>query len=111
MHSIIWKFTIEQSNKEEFEQHYGPNGSWAELFRKSPSYIGTMLLRDTSNVSIYLTIDMWRSEKDFEEFKSRFYDEYSALDKKMERLTIKEELVGRYEATDSPTNFSFQSVA
>jgi heme-degrading monooxygenase HmoA len=105
MHSIIWKFTIEQTNKKEFETHYGPNGSWAELFRKSPAYIGMMLLRDTSNTSVYLTIDMWQSEKDFEEFKRMYHDEYAALDTKMQRLTIKEELVGRYEAADASMNY------
>ncbi len=109
MYLIIWKYSIEQSNKEEFETHYCPNGSWAELFRKSVSYIGTMFLHDTTNSSVYMTIDMWQSEKDFEEFKTKYHDAYAELDKEMERLTIKEEFVGRYEATDSSIHFSFQN--
>ncbi|MBI3189308.1 MAG: hypothetical protein HYZ33_01540 [Ignavibacteriales bacterium] len=98
MHSIIWKFTIEKSNKAEFERHYGPNGSWAMFFRRSPEYVGTLLLRESTNENVYFTIDTWQSEKDFEQFKQMYHDEYMELDKKMERLTVKEELLGRFES-------------
>jgi len=67
------------------------------FFRRSPAYMGTTLLRECANENVYITIDTWQSEKDFEQFKKSFHDEYMELDKKMERLTVKEELVGRFE--------------
>jgi len=54
---IVWEFRVKAGRKAEFEQRYGPRGDWAQLFRRSPAYRGTDLLRDTADANRYLTLD------------------------------------------------------
>lgn len=35
-HIILCEFQVKESRREEFESHYGPDGSWARLFREAP---------------------------------------------------------------------------
>ena len=93
LHAIVWRFTTDAP--EEFERHYGPEGSWAQLFRRSTGYVRTDLLSDGS---CYLTIDWWRSPDGFAEFKREHGDEYAALDRECEALTRSEEKVGEFES-------------
>lgn len=57
-----WEFLIEPTRREEFERHYGPNGTWVTLFRRSAGYRGTLLLRDRLNPLRFVTVDRWGSE-------------------------------------------------
>ena len=41
----------------EFEQAYGADGDWAQLFGTGPGFVSAELLRDPRNLSVYLTID------------------------------------------------------
>ena len=61
--AIVWEFLISKESRLEFESIYGPGGPWAELFRQSPNYLGTELLRDLSRPGRYLTIDRWTSAR------------------------------------------------
>ena len=61
MFVVVWQFEIAEEKVPAFEAAYGPEGAWAKLFRTSPDYQGTELLRDASNPSSYLTIDRWAS--------------------------------------------------
>ena len=44
---IVWEFTVREDQVAEFEKFYSSTGSWAALFRRSPGFVGTTLLRDT----------------------------------------------------------------
>jgi heme-degrading monooxygenase HmoA len=100
-HVVIWEFTVDEAARAEFEQHYGPQGSWAALFHRAPGYLGTLLLRDASTPGRYLTIDRWQSLDAYSRFRAQFADDYAALDRQCERLTRAERALGTF--TEAPT--------
>ena len=65
MFVVVWQFEIAEEKVDDFEATYGPEGTWAQLFRTSPEYRGTELLRDAFIAGNYLTIDRWASEEAF----------------------------------------------
>ena len=53
MIQLVWEFIVRPDDIREFETHYSSGGTWAELFRKSAGYRGTVLWRDaTARVSL-----------------------------------------------------------
>ena len=68
--ATVWEFSVKASRQAEFESHYGPDGSWARLFRQSPGYLGTELWHDRADALRYLTIDRWASVEAWREFRS-----------------------------------------
>jgi heme-degrading monooxygenase HmoA len=93
-YAYVWEFRVPLDLQSEFEQHYGPDGAWAQLFRSSAGYIETLLLKDRSSVGRYITVDRWRDEEAFQAFRSLFSQQYEQLDRECERLTEGEQLVG-----------------
>ena len=65
---IALVFSYEARVPEEFERVYGPNGEWAEFFRRGKGYIGTELLRDVEVPGRYLVIDRWESAESYNAF-------------------------------------------
>jgi heme-degrading monooxygenase HmoA len=96
MFVVVWRFEIAEDKIAAFEAAYGPEGSWAQLFRRSPSYQGTELLRDAYVPGAYLTIDRWASESDFRAFRKDHDQEYEVLDRGCDSLTSRETRVGAY---------------
>lgn len=66
------------------------------LFRHSPGYIETLLLKDRSTSGRYLTVDRWRSEEAYTSFRDEFAQQYAQLDRECERLTTHEALLGAF---------------
>jgi len=96
MFLVVWQFEIAEEKIAAFEAAYGPEGDWARLFRKSPEYLGTELLRDAYVSGSYLTIDRWKSEEAFRSFRKENDAEYEGLDRKCDPLTEREARVGAY---------------
>jgi heme-degrading monooxygenase HmoA len=96
MFVVVWQFEIAEEKIAGFEAAYGPEGSWAQLFRTSSYYLGTELLRDAYVPGRYLTIDRWASEEDFRAFRKQHDQEYEKLDRACDDLTGKETRVGAY---------------
>jgi heme-degrading monooxygenase HmoA len=96
MFVVVWKFEIAEEKIAGFEAAYGPEGSWARLFRASHDYLGTELLRDAYVPGNYLTIDRWSSEEAFRAFRKQHDREYESLDRECDVLTSKETRVGAY---------------
>jgi len=96
MFVVVWKFEIAEDKIEGFEAAYGPEGSWAQLFRTSPNYLGTELLRDAYEPGSYLTIDRWTSEDAFRAFRKDHDSDYEVLDRRCDALTSRETRVGAY---------------
>ena len=96
MFVVVWQFEIAEEKVAAFEAAYGPEGSWAQLFRTSPDYIGTELLRDAYIPGAYLTIDRWASEEAFRAFRKDHDQEYESLDRSSDALTSKEARIGAY---------------
>ena len=96
MFVVVWQFEIAEEKIAAFEAAYGPDGDWAKLFRNSPEYRGTELLRDAYVSASYLTIDRWTSEEAFRAFRKNHDAEYEQLDRACDALTQKEARVGAY---------------
>jgi heme-degrading monooxygenase HmoA len=73
---IAHVFSYEVRDAAEFERVYGPDGEWAEFFRRGAGYIGTELLRDIELASRYLVIDRWESAEAYNSFAAQHHDEY-----------------------------------
>ena len=96
MFVIVWQFEIAEEKIAAFEAAYGSDGTWAQLFRKSPDYKGTELLRDSYEPGKYLTIDRWTSEEAFRAFRKQHDAEYEVLDRSCDALTTRETRIGAF---------------
>jgi len=96
MFVVVWQFEIAEEKIAAFEASYGPAGTWAQLFRTSPQYLGTELLRDAYIPGAYLTIDRWASEEDFRAFRREHDPEYESLDRECDALTTRETRIGAF---------------
>jgi len=97
MVEIVWEFHVAPGKEEEFEQHYGPQGTWVQLFRKAKEFVRTDLLRDPEIRGRYLTVDCWTTLGAYDAFKQNFAAEYKTIDAQMEALTQGETKVGVFE--------------
>jgi heme-degrading monooxygenase HmoA len=96
MFVVVWQFEIAEEKVPAFEAAYGSDGAWAQLFRTSPKYLGTELLRDSYIPFTYLTIDRWASEDDFRAFRKDHDPGYESLDRSCDSLTSRETRIGAY---------------
>jgi heme-degrading monooxygenase HmoA len=71
-------FSYEARDPEQFERVYGPEGEWAEFFRRDSGYVGTELLRDAETPSRYLVIDRWESADAYNSFAAANRAEFMA---------------------------------
>jgi len=93
--AILWEFLVRADKRDEFEQHYSAAGTWAQFFAASVAYHGTTLLAGEGNR--YITCDRWDSLESYEEFRRARADEYAALDRRFEALTLSERSLGIFE--------------
>jgi extradiol dioxygenase family protein len=93
MHRIEWEFRPSPEHLEEFLATYGAEGAWVSLFRRSAGFLATQLLPVAGRPGWYRTIDHWRAPEDHAAFLAAFDEEYRALDKQCERLTLEERRV------------------
>ena len=96
MFVVVWQFEIAEDKIPAFEAAYGSDGVWARLFRTSPDYQGTELLRDAYIPGSYLTIDRWASEEAFRAFRKGHDEEYEKVDRACDDLTSEERRIGAY---------------
>jgi heme-degrading monooxygenase HmoA len=92
----LWAYRVSANTRDEFQELYGPDGSWADLFRQAPGYVDTELLRDRDDSDRFITIDRWESEEAFLSFRASFAEEFDHLDRFGERLTIEETPLGEF---------------
>lgn len=93
MFTTVWRFTVRPGRTAEFERHYGPDGTWAALFRTAPGYVRTELFRVGAEGE-YLTVDIWQDEASFHAFRQTRAAEYEELDRTLEELTVAESKIG-----------------
>src|SRR6266446_9364423 len=96
-HLAIWEFQVKPESISAFEETYGPDAAWAQLFRQSPDYLGTQLLRNLDHPGRYVTLDHWAARESLHHFKQDHQSAYNALDKLCESLTEKEAFLGDLE--------------
>lgn len=93
----VWVYHVKAEKISDFEQIYGTEGTWVQLFKRGAGYLGTELHKDVSINNRYLTIDYWTSKKARDEFRKQFAEEFAELDKDCESLTEKEIFIGDFE--------------
>ena len=93
----IWKFTVAADRVPDFVHVYGPDGIWAELFRRAEGYISTRLVQDRDDKGVFVTIDSWTSQAAYTAFMEDFADAYAAIDRQCEALTEDEVCVAHGE--------------
>jgi len=97
MIEVIWEFRVKPQHVADFERDYSSMGPWAALFRGSPAYHGTRLLRDREDRLRFLTVDTWNDAGSYELFRYTHAKQYEELDRGFERLTDSEQMVGIFE--------------
>ena len=97
MFVYAWEYRVRPSSVETFLEHYSPTGSWVELFRQAPGYVGTQLLRDQADPNRFVTVDTWQSLDSHAAFRRKFSAEFQALDDLCETLTESEVHLGDFE--------------
>jgi heme-degrading monooxygenase HmoA len=96
MYVILWEFVVQPDRVADFVAAYRTDGDWAKLFRLANGYLGTELLNAADDTARFLTIDRWRSAKDFARFKDQFHMQYRELDAHFEGLIIRETHLGSF---------------
>ena len=96
MFVIVWQFDVAEEKIVDFEAAYGPQGSWASLFARSPEHMGTELLKDAYVPGRYLTVDRWTSEDAFRSFRAAHDSDYEALDRACDSVTASETRIGAF---------------
>ena len=93
-YAYLWEFHVAPHSQQDFERHYGTDGSWAMLFRQHPGYISTSLFQDRANPLRYVTIDRWQNIEAYENFRARYASQYDELDQMCQNLTTRETSLG-----------------
>ncbi|MGZ4815556.1 MAG: antibiotic biosynthesis monooxygenase family protein [Terriglobales bacterium] len=109
MIEIVWEFEVAAGHQREFESHYGPEGTWVELFRRDAAFQGTTLLRDREKPTRYITVDRWNDLPSYEAFRLQFAKEYQAIDADMENLTLGEKRLGVFDSVHRAATFHVRS--
>ena len=94
----IWEFTARPGVRAEFENFYGPDGEWVQLFRRSRAFLRTEFFRDCKNENRYVTVDYFSSKAGFDDFLREFRPEYGALDRRCEGVRESEREIGAFTA-------------
>ena len=102
MYQVVWEFLAVPGLEAEFARAYGPDGTWVQLFRQDPAYIGTELLRDRANPRRFLTVDRWTSEAAWDAFTQRHHKSYREIDARLAPLCERESRIGAFTLTSSP---------
>ena len=95
---ILWEFRVKKDRTVEFEEHYGPDGTWARFFRAGRGFRETRLLRDRESPERYLTMDVWDDLDSFRAFTGERAGDYQAIDARCAELTDEERCLGYFEA-------------
>ena len=95
-HTYLWEFLVKPGSEVEFIKHYGPEGTWVQLFRQAPGFMETLFLKDSESPRRYVTLDRWRSAAEYQTFRTRFTRQYQKLDEVCGGLTISETYLGTF---------------
>jgi heme-degrading monooxygenase HmoA len=98
MFVVLWEFDVKRDSEVRFTFAYGSSGEWARLFRTAVGFRETRLLRSVSEPSRYMTMDVWESREDREEFMKTHAEAYRTLDAVCEELTASERHLSSFDS-------------
>ncbi|WP_420606847.1 antibiotic biosynthesis monooxygenase family protein [Novosphingopyxis sp.] len=96
-YSVIWEYFVPEDKRTAFEQAYGGEGPWVDLFDEAEGFLGTWLLRDKEQQGRYLSHDRWTNRAAYDAFKRGFAERYEALDRELDGLSTRENYIGAYD--------------
>ena len=94
MFAVLWRYRVAPERRAAFEEAYGPDGVWVQLFRQANAYLGTELLKGGDG---YLTIDRWSDEAAYRAFLAAHRTDYDRIDDACAGLTEDEKEIGPFE--------------
>jgi quinol monooxygenase YgiN len=97
---VVWEYRVSPRRVEEFESFYRPDGPWGAMFRESPAFISTTLMRDLRDPMRFMVADRWTSETVYEEFKREHTTRWHEMSERGRRLFENETEVGRFDFVD-----------
>jgi heme-degrading monooxygenase HmoA len=100
MIEVFFRYRVHPAQALAFEHAYGQHGPWVALFKRHPGFIRTRLFQQKADTHVYLTIDVWKSKEDYDQFRSECADEYLRLDTQLGMLKLEEHLLGYFEGDD-----------
>jgi heme-degrading monooxygenase HmoA len=86
----VWEYDVPEAARAEFEQRYGGEGDWAQLFASSDGFRGTELFQSLDAPGRYLTVDRFLDEDAWLAFLTEHGDDYRSLDQSTATLTTDE---------------------
>ncbi len=93
----IWRFQAAPGRELEFAAAYGSEGDWALLFRLSPGYLRTEMVRLDPAGDVFLITDRWASRQAWDDFLAAHGAAYHELDRKFAPLCATETELDEYE--------------
>lgn len=100
MFVTLWEFEVKPGCEESFENAYGPDGPWVQLFRRDSRYRKTLLLKDPFRPRIYLTLDFWDEKTACLRFQVAHHAAYAEIDLATGALTLQEHRIGSFEQSE-----------
>ena len=100
MFVAIWKYEVKEGSIKEFEELYGQNGKWVNLFRENTGYITTEFVKNIRETNVYLTVDKWESNGHYQNYLEKNKNEIIEIDAEGEELTANEARIGWFETVD-----------
>ena len=97
---VLWEYRARPERIEDFESFFRPDGPWRALFRESPGFVSSTLMRDLNDRTRFLIADRWTSDVVYEAFKREHAAEYGALSDRGARLYEREAELGRFDFLD-----------
>ena len=94
-YAYVWEYLVRPECVGAFEEAYGPNGPWVDLFNRASGYVRTELHRDRRNPNRYVTIDYWDSDVAWEAFRTAMSLEFEAIDVRCQDFTVEEREIER----------------
>jgi len=78
MKGNIWEFHVKEGCERQFMAMN--RRTWPDFFMTSPRYRSTDIAKNLDNPRVYVTVDKWDSQEDFEQFNKANRDKYLALE-------------------------------
>jgi hypothetical protein len=51
---VVWEYRAKAERTDDFESFYRPDGPWGDLFRQSPAFVSTTLMKDLRDAKRFI---------------------------------------------------------
>lgn len=100
MVEVFYRYRVHPLQVRAFEHAYGPAGPFAQLFARYPGFRRVRLFRHREDPALYVRVDVWEREDDWDEFRRALDEDYVRLSRQLALLHLEEQLLGTYEGPD-----------